>query len=89
MHGTIARATLDEAVSQGLITADARDALIRLDARRPDAGVLDRAAGPRDPENLRFVGGFADIFVTIGIVLFLFGAYSVAAGTGVSGFWLP
>lgn len=57
---------LTRAVARGLITRDQASALQRLADERPDAGTI-----PRDDESLRFVSGFADIFVTIGLLLFL------------------
>ncbi len=41
----------------------------RGDATEASAQTQAEASLPRDPENLRFVRGFADIFVTIGIAL--------------------
>lgn len=62
---------LSLAVERGVLTSEQRDALYRLDAEQGHVGADRARAGPRDPENLRFVGGFADVFVTIGIALFL------------------
>jgi len=82
-------AALDEAVRRGVLAAPQRDALLAIEAElqapATSAGTgIDRAsAGPRDPENLRFVGGFADVFVTIGIGLFLAGLGFVLASAGV------
>jgi hypothetical protein len=59
-------ALLREAVARGIITDDqalALDRLAREGGTAPDE--------PRDDERLRFVTGFADIFVTLGLVLFL------------------
>lgn len=56
---------LDRAVERGILTK----------AQALDLAGLDREAAPadlpRDDEQLRFVTGFADIFVTIGLFLFL------------------
>ncbi len=57
---------LTRAVDRGLITRDQAVSLRALAEERPDEG----PAG-RDAESLRFVSGFADIFVTIGLLLFL------------------
>ena len=58
-------ALLDRAVARGILTeAQALD-LARLGREEPPADP------PRDDEQLRFVTGFADIFVTIGLFLFL------------------
>jgi hypothetical protein len=57
--------TLTQAVSQNIITADQAERLRRLSLTDapPEA--------PEDPEKLRFITGFGDIFVAIGLVLFL------------------
>lgn len=73
---------LTRAVDRGLITRDQACALQHLAEERPDA-----AAIPRDDEGLRFVSGFADIFVTIGLLLFLgttayFGTDRLGAASG-------
>ncbi|KQP62524.1 hypothetical protein ASF41_07915 [Methylobacterium sp. Leaf111] len=60
---------LRRAVAEGIITeiqAASLDRLARVNPG-PDTG-LD---APRDDERLRFVSGFADIFVTLGLFLFL------------------
>ncbi|WP_246684994.1 hypothetical protein [Methylobacterium sp. WL69] len=59
-------ALLRSAVARGIITDDQALALDRL--AREDGAAPDE---PRDDERLRFITGFADIFVTIGLVLFL------------------
>jgi len=70
---TLARA-LQTAVAEGVIDAGQAGRITEIAAGLPAAertaaaGDSD-AALPRDPENLRFVRGFADIFVTIGIAL--------------------
>lgn len=58
-------ALLERAVSRGILTEAQASDLVRLDR---DELRNDR---PRDDEQLRLVTGFADIFVTIGLVLFL------------------
>ncbi len=63
------------AVERGLLSTGQVAGLRAIEAEgRP-------VAEPRDEEALRFVTGFADIFVTIGIVLFL-GALGVIMGGG-------
>ncbi|KQP96202.1 hypothetical protein [Methylobacterium sp. Leaf117] len=60
---------LRRAVAEGIITdvqANALDRLARAGAMLPPG--LEE---PRDDERLRFVSGFADIFVTLGLFLFL------------------
>ncbi len=58
--------TLIAAVSAGLISNEQASALRALEATRSDA-----QEEPVDEERLRFVTGFADIFVAIGLCLFL------------------
>ncbi len=63
---------LDVALARGIVTAAQAAGLRAVEAEVTGAGV-DRQAAPEpiDDEALRFVTGFADIFVTIGIALFL------------------
>lgn len=56
---------LRRAVELGVITPAQSHALDRLDRELPSA------AAPHDDERLRFITGFADVFVTIGLLLFL------------------
>lgn len=64
----ISENVLNDAVDRRLITSEQASALIALaQAERRD--VL--AAEPDDDEKLRFITGFGDIFVTIGLLLFL------------------
>ncbi len=65
--GSISGATLDSAVAQGLLTADQAEALRRIERAR-NAPVPVEAP---DDERFRFISGFSDIFVTIGLALFL------------------
>lgn len=57
---------LARAVARGIITSDQAAALDLLGRERPDAADV-----ARDDDRLRFVSGFADIFVTLGLLLFL------------------
>ena len=60
---------LDRAVARGILSAaQARDLAVLAREAPPEESLGDR---PRDDEQLRLVTGFADIFVTIGLVLFL------------------
>lgn len=71
-------ALLDRAVARGIITQAQAQDLRRLDG---EASPWDSAGEPgleRDDEQLRFVTGFADVFVTIGLFLFLGTASYVA-----------
>ncbi|CAH1657054.1 MAG: hypothetical protein KF735_06550 [Chelatococcus sp.] len=58
------------AVSRGILSADQADALNRLAA---ELGGESQPAAQRTPDDeaLRLITGFADIFVTLGLVLFL------------------
>ena len=70
---------LAKAVADAVVTADQAERLRAIEA----ALTPDIAREPSDDESLRFVTGFADIFVTIGIVLFLGAlAYIMDAGSG-------
>ena len=61
----ISQATLDEAVARALISAEQAAALRALAAEPAPRQTYD------EDERLRFVSGFGDIFVTIGVALFL------------------
>ncbi len=68
---------LPAAVARGIVTAEQAEALAAL------AGELTAPPpAPRDDEALRFVGGFGDIFVTIGLGLFLGAAGYLAEALG-------
>ena len=72
----ISARALDRAVAEAIVTADQAERLRAIEAAL--------APGPReaaDDESLRFVSGFADIFVTIGLVLFL-GALAIFMDVG-------
>ncbi|MCX7302779.1 MAG: hypothetical protein NTV73_00355 [Hyphomicrobiales bacterium] len=82
--GSISADTLDRAVAQGVLTVQQVDLLHSLER----TGAPASAAETQDDESFRFIGGFSDIFVTIGLVLFL-GALSyfssgAAGGAGTS-----
>lgn len=65
------------AIERALITSEQADGL-----RATEREIArDTAPEPADEEKLRFITGFGDIFVTIGIVLFL-GALSVIMNAG-------
>ena len=65
--GSISGDTLASAVAQGVLTAEQVDALRQLERAR----TAPPPAEPKDDENFRFINGFSDIFVTIGLALFL------------------
>ena len=76
----IDHALLSRAVANGILTPAQVDALGRL--AREDAGPAPERVqdGVEDDERLRFITGFADIFVTLGIALFLGAAWWLARG---------
>lgn len=76
--------TLAVAVESGVITADQAQRLGALERAREASG-----AEPVDDERLRFISGFGDIFVTMGLLLFLgaAGYFLFRAASGL-GLWL-
>jgi len=70
---TISETTLQKAIADGLLTADLADRLRALAAAE---------ARPEDPEKLRFISGFGDIFVSIGLVLFFMAVLLIGGNTG-------
>lgn len=80
----ISHETLAAAVESGVITADQARRLSQLERARQASG-----AEPVDDERLRFISGFGDIFVTMGLLLFLgaAGYFLFRAGSGL-GLWL-
>src|SRR5579863_5053370 len=86
---------LDLAVERGVITAEQAQALrgIAAEAAPPPpppaakSGLGDAGPGVHD-EALRFVAGFADIFVSLGLALFFSStAYLVSASAGRTAMW--
>jgi hypothetical protein len=75
---------LELAVRRGIVSADQAGALRAL-AREPNvAGVRE----PQDDERLRFISGFGDVFVTIGLGLFLgSAAYFIYQAVGPLPMW--
>lgn len=65
--------TLDNAVANGVITADQRDRLYAIERDLASAAEADEGR----EENLRLIGGGNDLFVTVGIVLLTAGFYFV------------
>ena len=81
----IASEILSKGVEQGIITAEQAEGLRALErAREP----LELPASP-DDEQLRFISGFSDIFVTIGLAMFLgaIGYFAQQSG-GKLGMWI-
>ncbi|MBX3568252.1 MAG: hypothetical protein KF914_09350 [Rhizobiaceae bacterium] len=72
----ISSATLDDAVTSGIISAAQRDRLIALEAHRTHVHAPSPEA-TEDDENLRLIGGGNDLFVTVGTVLLTAGVYFV------------
>ncbi len=62
----ISKDTLQAAVTTGVISADQAHRIHALENARAVSG-----AEPEDDEKLRLISGFSDIFVSLGIVLFL------------------
>src|SRR5882724_1866961 len=80
----IASEILAKGVEQGIISAEQAERLRALeDVREPP----ELPASP-DDEQLRFIGGFSDVFVTIGLAMFLgaigFFAAQIGGGFGAS-----
>src|SRR3977135_1212054 len=81
----IATEILTKGVEQGIITAEQAERLRALE----NAGEPPELPASPDDEQLRFISGFSDIFVTIGLAMFV-GAIGVFAHTsGVQfGMWV-
>jgi len=81
----IASEILRKGVEQGIITAEQAEGLRALQRVREP---LELPASP-DDEQLRFISGFGDIFVTIGLAMFLgaIGYFAQQAG-GKLGMWI-
>lgn len=77
---SISAATLERAVAQGVLTTQQADMLHYLEGNAASGP----AAEPSDDEKFRFINGFGDIFVTIGIALFV-GALCYFASTSSGG----
>lgn len=89
---TFGRAELEAAVAKGVLDRDAADSLTEFLIQNRDA-----AASDPDEERLRLITGFNDIFVTIGITLFLgalnyllssYGALASGAGVAIAAWGL-
>ena len=70
----IDEATLDRAVSAGILDAAQREALIALAANGPTVPLTPETGSLSVDDQMRLVGGGNDIFVTVGIVLLFSGA---------------
>lgn len=77
---SVSAETLDRAVAQGVLTPEQLEMLRYLENTAPEP----RPAEAADDEKFRFINGFGDIFVTIGIALFL-GALCYFAGLSLGG----
>lgn len=77
----ISAETIAAAVEGGIITAAQAQRLMTLENERESSG-----AEPADDERLRFISGFGDIFVTLGLLLFLTAAgyFLFAYGHGLA-----
>jgi hypothetical protein len=80
----VATEILAQGVEQGIITAEQAERLRAL----KNAGEPPELPASPDDEQLRFIGGFSDVFVTIGLAMFLgalgFFAEQTAGGLGAS-----
>src|SRR5450631_250604 len=76
---------LTKGVARGIITAEQAE---RLRALETVGEPLEQPASP-DDEQLRFISGFSDIFVTIGLAMFLgaIGYFAQQSG-GKLGMWI-
>jgi len=81
----IATEILTKGVEQGIITAEQAERLRALE----NAGEPPELPASPDDEQLRFISGFSDIFVTIGVAMFLgaIGYFALRSG-GVLGMWI-
>jgi len=83
--GPISADTLDRAIAQGVLTTQQVEMLRYLERTRTSALP---SAETKDDENFRFINGFSDIFVTIGLALFLsalsYSSVGAAGGVGSS-----
>jgi hypothetical protein len=81
----IATEILTKGVEQGIITAEQAERLRALE----NAGEPPELPASPDDEQLRFISGFSDIFVTIGLAMFLgaIGYFALRSG-GVLGMWI-
>ncbi len=74
----ISERTLLAATERGVLTPDQAERLRALEVELAPVAAPPAQALPDDDERLRFITGFGDIFVTIGLALFL-GALSYFA----------
>src|SRR3954470_4290691 len=81
----IASEILAKGVERGIITAEQAERLRSLET----AGEPPELPASPDDEQLRFISGFSDIFVTIGLAMFLgaIGYFALRAG-GAPGMWI-
>jgi len=79
----ISEQSLDLAVAQGILSVEQAARLRALEAA--DSGPLNEDR--QDDEKLRFIGGFGDIFVTLGIALLL-GSSAYFAQTNLGTGWM-
>ncbi|MBZ6077046.1 hypothetical protein [Microvirga puerhi] len=80
----ISNAVLEQGVARGIVTSQQADGLQAL-ARELAASAV---AEPEDDEKLRFLTGFSDIFVTLGLGLFLGALGYFASLYGIPAMWL-
>lgn len=71
--GRVQASQLADAVTEGIITREQRDRLAAFWAKDPSQPSAAFSVSRVDAEEVRFVRGFHDVFIAIGIVVFLFG----------------
>lgn len=70
---------LDIAVARGLLTAAQRDALVALAAGEAAGDARQEPPADADEERFRLIGGFNDVFVTIGVGLLVAALFALAS----------
>src|SRR3954464_8868548 len=80
----IATEILTKGVEQGIITAVQAERLRALET----AGEPPELPVSPDDEQLRFIGGFSDVFVTIGLAMFLGAVGFALSSSGPLGMWI-
>lgn len=79
----ISARTLEQAVAEAVVTRAQVERLREIEATLAPAAARADEREPQDEESLRFVTGFADIFVTVGLLLFMGAlAFLMDSGTG-------
>ena len=80
----LSEAQLEDAVARGLITADQMKSMREIGAAPMPGMDEDMLSPDRDDERFRFLNGFNDIFLSIGIVLITVAVFSLGPAAAVS-----